>query len=115
MARCVVLCVGAAASSSSGAAYIFSDMVTGARSCNVWRGVLSYVLAQQSCLVMVPPIFLMIWSLARFLAPCGEVCCLVLAQKSSSGATYIVNDMVTSALSCTMWRGMLSCVPVLFR
>ena len=75
--RDMLSCVGAAVLSSSGAAYIFNDMVTGVPSCTGWRGMLSCALAQQSCLVAAPPTFLMIWSLARVLALCGAVSCLV--------------------------------------
>ena len=78
-----VLCVGAVVLPSSGIAYEFNDMVTGAPSCAVWRGMLSSVLVQHSCLAAAPPIFFndMVTGALSCTVWCGMLS-YVLAQKS---------------------------------
>ena len=72
-----ILCVGAVVLYSSGAAYFFNDMGTGAPSRTVWRRILFCVTVRLSCIVAAPPSFVMIWALARHLAQCGDVFCFV--------------------------------------
>ena len=56
---------------------LFNDMGTSATSRTVQRCILSCVSARMSYIVAAPPSFLMIWALARLLAPCGDVFCFV--------------------------------------
>ena len=95
VATCSVLCVGTVDLYSSGAAYFFNDMGIGAPSCTVWRRILSCESAQLSYIVAAQRIFLMIWALARLLAPCGDVFCLA----CTSGCVY-------EGMSVLMWACM---------
>ena len=87
-------------------------MGTGAPPRTVWRHILSCVSTPLSCIVAAPPSFLMIWALARLLAPCGDVFCFVCRHccPVQSRRRLFFNDMGTSATSRTVPRRILSCV-----